>query len=203
MDSIFECGVCFKTYNHHDKKPHALPCGHTFCLECLKQISKHNMIKCPFDKSQHQVAVDSLPANYAILTALPMHQPSSNGSGSKDTSMVTCDIHKSKKVKFFCKNDGEMFCSKCVLKHTNQKHEVVPCSYKSIFIFKFTYLLNYLFFLVIEMKRMVKEMLDEVDTIEKSNNVCEELYGKLEQKVRKKYLEETDKLDKSFTRIID
>ena len=46
-------------------------------------------------------------------------------------------------------------------------------------------------------------MLDEVDTIEKSNNVCEELYGKLEQKVRKKYLEETDKLDKSFTRIID
>jgi hypothetical protein len=30
------------------------------------------------------------------------------------------------------------------------------------------------------MKRMVKEMLEEVDTIEKTNSVCEELYGKLE-----------------------
>ena len=30
------------------------------------------------------------------------------------------------------------------------------------------------------MKRMIKEMLEEVEVIEKSNNVCEELYGKLE-----------------------
>jgi hypothetical protein len=30
------------------------------------------------------------------------------------------------------------------------------------------------------MKKLVKEMLDEVDVIERSNNVCEELYGKLE-----------------------
>ena len=42
-----------------------------------------------------------------------------------------CDVHKNKKVKFFCKSDHEMFCSKCVLKHTNAKHDVMPCSYKS------------------------------------------------------------------------
>ena len=36
MDSIFECGVCFKQYNHSEKKPLSLPCGHTFCLECLR-----------------------------------------------------------------------------------------------------------------------------------------------------------------------
>ena len=131
MDSIFECGVCFKTYNHQDKKPHSLPCGHTFCLECLKQINKHSIIKCPFDKIQHHVIVDNLPVNYAILTGLPISQPSTGTPGSKDTSMATCDIHKSKKVKFYCKNDQEMFCSKCVLRHTNQKHEVMPCSFKS------------------------------------------------------------------------
>ena len=37
------------------------------------------------------------------------------------------------------------------------------------------------------MKKLVKEMLEEVETIERSNSVCEELYGKLEQKVKKKF----------------
>lgn len=34
--------------------------------------------------------------------------------------------------------------------------------------------------IVIEMRRLVKEMLDEVEVIDKNNTVCEELYGKLE-----------------------
>ncbi len=53
------------------------------------------------------------------------------------------------------------------------------------------------------MKRMVKEMMEEVDQIDKSNSVCEELYSKLEQKVRKKFTEEVERLEKSFRRIIE
>jgi hypothetical protein len=30
------------------------------------------------------------------------------------------------------------------------------------------------------MKRMVREMMDEVESVDKNNSVCEELYGKLE-----------------------
>ena len=133
MESIFECGVCFKTYNHSEKKPLSLPCGHTFCLECLRQINKHSIIKCPFDKIAHHVNAENLPVNYAVLTALPITQSNTNGSGSgqKDSAVQYCDTHRNKKVKFFCKNDTEMFCSKCVLKHTNAKHEVINCSYKS------------------------------------------------------------------------
>jgi len=36
-----------------------------------------------------------------------------------------CEIHPQKKVKFYCKNDRSMFCSKCILKHTEMKHEVI------------------------------------------------------------------------------
>jgi HAMP domain-containing protein len=50
---------------------------------------------------------------------------------------------------------------------------------------------------------MVKEMMEEVDQIDKSNSVCEELYSKLEQKVRKKFTEEVERLEKSFRRIIE
>jgi len=97
-----------------------------------------------------------------------------------------CEIHKSKKVKFYCKSDHELFCSKCVLKHTNAKHEVMPASYK-----------------IMDMKRLIKDMLDEVETVDKNNNVCEDLYGKLEQKVKKKFNEEVERLEKSFRRIIE
>ena len=133
MESIFECGVCFKTYNHSEKKPLSLPCGHTFCLECLKQISKHSVLKCPFDKIAHHTTAENLPVNYAVLTALPIasQTPGTQGSGQKENNLQFCDLHKSKKVKFYCKQDQEMFCSKCVLKHTNAKHEVLPCSFKS------------------------------------------------------------------------
>lgn len=62
----------------------------------------------------------------------------------------------------------------------------MPCSYK-----------------ILDMKRLVKDMLDEVETVDRNNNVCEELYGKLEQKVRKKFHEEVERLEKSFRRIIE
>lgn len=96
------------------------------------------MIKCPFDKVAHHTNAESLPVNYAVLTALPITQMNSTAGGTapggaakEGGGIQYCDTHKQKKVKFFCKSDQEMFCSKCVLKHTNAKHEVMPVSYKS------------------------------------------------------------------------
>ncbi len=53
------------------------------------------------------------------------------------------------------------------------------------------------------MQRLIKEMLDEVEEVSSKNNVCEELYTKLEQKVKKKFNEEVERLEKSFRRIIE
>lgn len=153
MDQIFECGICFKTYNHNDKKPIALPCGHSFCFECLKQLYKHQMIKCPYDKIAHHCIPENLPVNYQVLTALPMRAASSSpngegidGSDSKQQTIRYCEIHPSKKVKFYCKNDRSMFCSKCILKHTEMKHEVIQISPK-----------------IDEMKKLIEEMVIEVE----------------------------------------
>jgi HAMP domain-containing protein len=54
-----------------------------------------------------------------------------------------------------------------------------------------------------EMKKLVEEMVTEVDRLDSSVSVSEELYNKLEMKVRKKFNEEVDKLEKSFRRIMD
>jgi hypothetical protein len=53
------------------------------------------------------------------------------------------------------------------------------------------------------MKRMIDEMLAEVEKSDQSVSVNEDLYSKLEHKVRKKFNEEVDKLEKSFRRIMD
>lgn len=140
MDSIFECGICFKPYNHNDKKPLSLPCGHSFCLECCKKLPKHKTIQCPYDKSTHQMQVDSLPVNYQVLTGLPMTTTTTatnvNGQIEGGVGNIQyCQQHPTKKVKFYCLNDKDMFCSKCILKHTNQKHEVINCSPKGKSIF--------------------------------------------------------------------
>ena len=106
--------------------------------------------------------------------------------GTRHTPVRFCEIHPSKKVKFYCKNDRSFFCSKCILKHTEMKHDVIQVSPK-----------------IEEMKKMIEEMVVEVDKHDQSIAVNEELYNKLEMKVRKKFNEEVDKLEKSFRRIMD
>ncbi len=121
MDSIFECGICFKGYNHNEKKPISLPCGHSFCFECIQHLYKNQTIKCPYDKIAHHSTPENLPVNYQVLTALPMGmtQTSSNENNTNADKPVNsvrfCDIHPSKKVKFYCKNDRSMFCTMTLL----------------------------------------------------------------------------------------
>ncbi len=151
------------------------------------------MIKCPYDKIAHHNIPENLPVNYQVLTALPMGVSSAPAAGDandpnsqKNPSIRYCDIHPSKKVKFYCKNDRSMFCSKCILKHTEMKHDVIQISPK-----------------IEEMKKMIEEMVVEVEKHDQSISVNEELYNKLEMKVRKKFNEEVDKLEKSFRRVMD
>ena len=53
------------------------------------------------------------------------------------------------------------------------------------------------------MKHMVQELLSEVETLEQETPASEDLYNKLEMKVRKKFNEEIDRLEKSFRRIME
>ena len=78
------------------------------------------------------------------------HQDSATGeidpNATPSNPIKFCDIHPSKKVKFYCKNDRSMFCSKCILKHTEMKHDVIQISPK-----------------IDEMKKMIEEMVIEVE----------------------------------------
>ena len=100
-----------------------------------------------------------------------------------------------------------MFCSKCILKHAQQKHEVINCSPKGKNNLKLNLLTNFntdlIIVLVLDMQRMVQEMINEVEVYENETPASEELYSKLELKVRKKFNDEIDRLEKSFRRIME
>jgi hypothetical protein len=152
MESIFECGICYKQYNHCEKKPTSLPCGHTFCLACLKKVYKHSAVKCPYDSVSHHTTPENLPVNYQLLTALPMGEQKGDDDqehGQQAAGVKFCEIHPNKKVKFYCKNDKSMFCSKCILKHNEMRHEIIQISPK-----------------VEEMQKMVEDLAQEVDKVE-------------------------------------
>ena len=56
--------------------------------------------------------------------------PALSTSQMSESQIQYCTQHPQKKVKFYCQQDRDMFCSKCILKHTSQKHEVINCSPK-------------------------------------------------------------------------
>ena len=50
--NIFFCKICYSEFDSVDLKPYTLsPCGHTLCIECLKEIEEQ-FGECPFCKTQ-------------------------------------------------------------------------------------------------------------------------------------------------------
>ncbi|KAK5612319.1 hypothetical protein CRENBAI_016307 [Crenichthys baileyi] len=74
-----ECAVCFCSYDNIFKTPKLLPCGHTFCLECLARINvtspEIKTLSCPvcrvLTKLPHGQDLPRLGNNKDIIGKLP------------------------------------------------------------------------------------------------------------------------------------
>jgi len=42
-----ECAVCYHQYNEGDHMPVMLPCGHSFCYECVQEMRRIARARCP------------------------------------------------------------------------------------------------------------------------------------------------------------
>ena len=61
---ILSCSLCLKTYDQ-DRVPYTLPCGHTVCESCLKDLSN---MKCNFDSVEY--VKDNIVPNLALMSLL-------------------------------------------------------------------------------------------------------------------------------------
>ncbi|KAK8719341.1 hypothetical protein OTU49_014098, partial [Cherax quadricarinatus] len=81
-----ECKVCFINYDEELQRPRTLPCGHTFCSQCIKDSVKNVQLICPSCRAVHSAtAATQFPINYgmeALIKKFRNMQVTSVGSES-------------------------------------------------------------------------------------------------------------------------
>lgn len=121
------CSICLGRY----RDPRLLPCGHSFCLQCLDDHIKQTItdpgashFKCPNDRAQiGRPAIGMAPKHWAsafpvdtflgsLLSAVVIH--ASSGGGEKRDA--TCAQHKNRIKEFYCLNCGVAACALCIVK---------------------------------------------------------------------------------------
>ncbi|ROT76289.1 E3 ubiquitin-protein ligase SH3RF1 [Penaeus vannamei] len=48
-----ECKVCLEPYDQAERRPRALPCGHSFCSQCIGSIFRQGALSCPKCRARH------------------------------------------------------------------------------------------------------------------------------------------------------
>ncbi|XP_069193138.1 uncharacterized protein [Procambarus clarkii] len=62
-----ECSVCFNDYAENRLRPRTLPCGHTFCSQCIDNAIKNGQLTCPSCRAEHAATASTqFPINYAV-----------------------------------------------------------------------------------------------------------------------------------------
>ncbi|GCC34074.1 hypothetical protein chiPu_0012547 [Chiloscyllium punctatum] len=76
--ALLECPVCFLVYDNASKTPLLLPCGHTFCMECLARIciflKLDDRFPCPLCRTAVAIppgGVPKLTPNLEIMSTFP------------------------------------------------------------------------------------------------------------------------------------
>lgn len=102
LDELLECSVCLEQLDQTCK---VLPCQHTFCRRCLKEIvERRKELRCPECRIVVDEDVDDLPVNILLVRILeglnrPKHRKQSSDSldaESNDKSTVQVGVYNNK-----------------------------------------------------------------------------------------------------------
>ena len=106
VNSLLECSVCLQVF----QDPRNLPCGHTFCLQCIQKISDHSCSLCKREWSLPSNGWQGLPKNFIVencITSLPSISHCAVAGNSSHGA-----------VKFLCIDCWDPLCDECGQGHT-------------------------------------------------------------------------------------
>ena len=149
------CPICFEIYTEGNRCPKLLPCTHTVCVLCLRQLVRNSRIQCPECRLHHAVpsgAVQAFPTNRYVLENIELAQrnaalegkefdivineptaetvyPSAPPDDTTNESTIqpgTCDMHNEPFIVFcFEEQCNRMLCHTCFIALGHQNHDVV------------------------------------------------------------------------------
>ena len=124
LEDMLSCGVCMEEFGTDGKHlPRLLPCTHTVCEACIKQLIRNKKLECPECRTIHEVKnkEKSFPQNKYLLIQIKRLQ--------RDTTKIqyeygSCEQHK-KELILFCREEQchKAICTTC-LKTSHNKHDV-------------------------------------------------------------------------------
>lgn len=142
-EQFLRCHICQEKYDQNEKPPKSLPCNHTFCLSCLKQVFDHNqqnarraftfaddtyegVLKCPTCRVEIYLSrneISALPNDHRVIQMIDFL------SKVVVKSQNVCTKHERQPLNFFCKTCRAPVCRDCtVLDHKEGQHEIVDVS---------------------------------------------------------------------------
>lgn len=129
LSALLECKICLGTY----EEPKNLPCGHTYCKNCIGSILifKENgstEIPCPF-KCELTVAIDENKTTSSLPTNCPLSHIIEEAENKKGE--LTSHQGKHCQQNEQCKKEVNSLCITCGVKICNQCQKVHSCKLKS------------------------------------------------------------------------
>ena len=107
--------------------PRMLPCFHTFCQNCIRQLIQDISVTCPMCRAKHTRGnnVKKFPQNKCILTHIRRKQKPQKDSSVSRKSRKKCSEHR-QEFCFYCKETScqREICPECFL-NEHRLHEVV------------------------------------------------------------------------------
>ena len=126
LDLLLSCVVCLEEFEEDgDKIPRLLPCTHTLCQNCIKQLIRYEKLECPECRAKHDAKNEekSFPQNKYILIQIRRSVKSNEERVPKGYDR--CKDH-GKELSLFCQEpDCQIaICQSCLLKY-HKKHDAV------------------------------------------------------------------------------
>ena len=131
VDSFLACQICLEDFKETgDHVPRLLPCTHTLCEKCLKQLVQGAFVECPQCRQKHRVVnneVRTFPQNKYILVNVRKQQEEIVKNEQNSEALSICELH-GKELILYCKAPECLtaICQTCLTRnHRGEGHDVV------------------------------------------------------------------------------
>ena len=128
LQHLLSCVVCLEEFEEDgDYIPRLLPCTHTLCEICVKQLIRNNKIECPECRAKHEAPREakSFPQNKYLLIQVKRKSCNVGEVKPDREKKELCEEHR-KELVLFCNEEEckKPICLVC-LKKFHKRHEVV------------------------------------------------------------------------------